>query len=922
MPGFKQLYISTALLKSILSVTVFLILLAIVIAGYIHMKNQSYDYSDPLEAVPESSAFIFKINDFPGTLRFLKDESVYFSGDIKDQMVNSIARVLDSTDSLSSDYPDLAEWLDINPVYISLNVNEDNGYSFVLHMSLPSGTQTSDVNDAIIRFAVDSQETTSRIYRSMEIKTAFLKENDREHMFEWAITEGILIAAFPGSCLDMSLDALVEGTGIKGSDSFRRLASTAVIDADAYLYFDFEDLPLLVSRIFSPEYCEISRFFESFTGMAGLDIHFREGTVMLNGFNLTNDDAKQYLDLFVNFHGSTNSIERVIPSNTGFFIAIGMDDLLRFNSGYRDFIKEYGGYEEYLEKLDHAGNIAGKGFVDFFGSCYDGQAALWFNQFNSNIDESVPFFAIRMNNEKAAIKELESVSEKLQGVDADGIPGDIEIYKFPVVNTCEILFGRIFSGINTPYMTFWKEYALFGGSSEGLIYIIKNLETGNTLGADPYYNRYSLHLTEGSNLHFFFNFSLLSRIFPGCLNDPWSRLFDYNTKMPGEFKGAGIQISSLRNMIYQNTVFCYSLFSEPAENVEWQILLDTLIDFKPQFIVNHNTGMNEVFVQDLNNNIYLIDGTGNVLWRKQLSGPVLGEVCQIDYYGNGMLQMLFNTENKVYLLDRNGNYVDRYPFSLPSPASNGLSLFDYEGDGNYRIFVPCSDSNVYVFNKQGQKVSGWGFRGAEHPVHTNVQHFRTGGRDYIVFADYYNVYILDRRGNIRVNVPESFPLSRNNNPVFEESPGPRLAVTDNEGRVRYIYFDGRMEEKELGFFTADHFFDYYDIDSDGQREFIFADGRRMEVYKQDNTKLYSREFEDPVTHRPSMYHFAAGNRKTGIVLQNQKKIYLINSDGSLYQGFPLKGRSLFSIGFLDRERSYFNLITGGNDNFLFNYYVH
>lgn len=923
MQGFKLSYINTSLLKNILSGTVFLILLAVIIAGYLYMINHNDEYSDPLDSVPESSAFIIKINDLPGTLRLLKEESVYFSGDIKDQMVSSITRLIDSTDSLSSYYPDLAEWLDNNPVYISLNINKDNGYGFLLHMSLPPGTQNADVNSAIERFAVDGSEISPRIYRDREIKKAFLKDKNREHRFEWTFTEGILIAAFPGSDPEISVDALIEGTGIKGNERFRKLASTAVSVADAHIFFNFEDLPLLASPVFSPEYYEeIVRLSESFAGMAGLDIHFREGAVMLNGFFLKKSEFMEYLDLFAGFQGNTNSIEGIIPGNAGLFIAIGMDDLLGFNSGYLDFIKEYGGYEEYLEKLNYAGNVAGKGLMDLFGSFYDGEAAVWFSEITDDFDEAVPFLAIRLNNQKTAIRELQSVSEKLREIRADGIPGEFEIYKFPVVNTGEMLFGRIFSGINTPYMTFWKEYALFGGSAEGLIYTLKNLEKKNTLMSDPCYNRYSIHLAKGSNLHFFFNFSLLNRIFPGYLNEPWNRFFEYNPKIPCEFKGLGIQFSSLRNMIYQNTVFSYSLFSEPEEGVEWQILLDTLIDFKPQFVVNHNTGLNEVFVQDLNNNIYLIDGSGTVLWSRQLSGPLPGDIHQLDYYRNGRLQMLFNTEDSIYLMDRNGNHVDRYPFSLPSPASNGLSLFDYEGDGNYRIFVPCRDRNVYVFNKHGQRVNGWRFPGAEHPLHTKVQYFRSGTRDYIVFADYYNVYILDRRGNVRVKVPESFPLSRNNNPVFEESPGPRLAVTDSEGRVRYIYFDGRIEKKEVGYFTADHFFDFYDIDSDGQKELIFIDGRRMEVYKQDNTKLYSREFEDSVTHRPSMYHFAAGNRKTGIVLRNKGRIYLINSDGSVSNGFPLKGRSLFSIGFLERERNYFNLITGGNDNFLFNYYVH
>ena len=137
-------------------------------------------------------------------------------------------------------------------------------------------------------------------------------------------------------------------------------------------------------------------------------------------------------------------------------------------------------------------------------------------------------------------------------------------------------------------------------------------------------------------------------------------------------------------------------------------------------------------------------------------------IYQIDYYRNGKLQLLFSTENYLHLLDRNGNYIERYPVRLREKATAGLALFDYENNGNYRIFIPCADKKLYAYTKDGSLISGWQFPGSEYPVHQTPEHFQVDQKDFIVFADRYQAYILDRQGNVRVAVKELVYKSEHN----------------------------------------------------------------------------------------------------------------------------------------------------------------
>ena len=72
----------------------------------------------------------------------------------------------------------------------------------------------------------------------------------------------------------------------------------------------------------------------------------------------------------------------------------------------------------------------------------------------------------------------------------------------------------------------------------------------------------------------------------------------------------------------------------------------------------------DIVVQDENNVLYLFSNTGDLFWKKQLSGPVIGEIEQVDLYKNRRLQMVFRTPDRFIILDRNGKIVSPFNLSL------------------------------------------------------------------------------------------------------------------------------------------------------------------------------------------------------------------------------------------------------------------
>jgi hypothetical protein len=496
------------------------------------------------------------------------------------------------------------------------------------------------------------------------------------------------------------------------------------------------------------------------------------------------------------------------------------------------------------------------------------------------------------------------------------------IYQMPVEYLMKKMFGLIFSEASTRFFTFIGNYLVFGNSVKALSGFIHENVLQKTLKNDLSYNTFSGNFCSKSNFYLYSSIPQSISLYNNFLNDELKKNLKINLEIFKKFQALAFQFRSnnKKGMIYNDLIFTYNPVIKEKPRTVWESRLDTTINFKPKLLQNPESGEKEIMVQDMGDKLYLINNIGRIIWKKQLSESLNSDIYQVDYYRNGKLQYLFSTKKAIYLVDRDGNDVERYPVRLASDATNGVAVFDYDKNRDYRLFIACEDRRIHAFSKEGKLIDGWEFGRTENRVTSEVQHFRAGGKDYIVIADKYKIYILDRKGQQRVSLSSNFPKSLRNSFIFDNlSPEPRIVTTDTTGKVYFVYFSGKVESKSAGNFSSGHFFDYQDVDSDDSRDFIFADKNKLIVIGK-RKKLFDYEFRENIDDRPAFYQFSNRSGKIGVVSKDADEIFLFNSDGSLYKGFPLTGRTMFSIGIIS-DSNRFNLFVGSNDKFLYNYEI-
>jgi hypothetical protein len=661
-----------------------------------------------------------------------------------------------------------------------------------------------------------------------------------------------------------------------------------------------------------------------------LDMDIKQEAITLNGMTFADPDLPLFLGSFKGQSPVKIELHEMMPSGTSYFQHLGISDKVKFKEQLISYLNGLGLGRDIESEIKRIDEIYGFDPLDDLVRILDDEMA-WFAIDGMTRVPADEFLIIETSSRSETVDVVMHWLRQYLQVHAFEMQSLRNVYQldnqtsFNIYSLPDQYFGgTALSSLFNLYFTVFENYLIFGPSVDALSRVIYQNVLHKTFVNDPVFKEISDYLSNRSNLSLFFRPYAFMDYKKDLMNEKMASHLEKMELFLRRIPGVLVQFSNEGDLLYQSLSWQYTPQLKDKALTVWESLMDTAVVIKPVLVANHNTSEKEIFVQDLSNKVYLINGTGRILWKQPVDGPILGDIYQVDFYKNGKLQYLFNTARKIHLIDRNGNYVERYPISLRSDATNPLALFDYDKSRDYRLLVATEDRKIYLYDIEGNMITGWRFGKTESMVRGKIQHFRVYDKDYIVAFDQNRSYFLDRRGRERIRLKERLILSPQNPlnldmNIREERP--RWISTDTAGNVRAIYMDGSVSMLMSRQMSANHFFSMEDLTRDGIPEFIFADGDELDIVKQDGKRLFSFKVKEGISDMPDIYKFSSSDVKIGITDRSRNKIYLINSDGSLYEGFPLEGSTRFSIGYFKGSESRFNLIVGSENNFLYNYSI-
>lgn len=869
--------------------------------GYwLQQKNKAY-IASPFGTIPSDAGIIIEAINMPGLFEEIGNES-----DITSEMqqiagLKGFAASIIEIDSLLHTR-DLRSIAGSNPVLISFHlIGKERLVPFFALAAPP------EIRERHIREFLSGLNSVSFITRDYEKQKIFeiTPAGHEQPSLYLSLTRGVIMVSRSQILLEAGVRQSEEPEDITSLPGFRRVSSAAGKNENkVYILFDnFQKIAGVITG-------GVERGFAGdIPGMAScaeLDIYLKKDAITMSGY-IQPGDSSDYFARYINSVSADFDAFTVIPSNAALFEA--MTGPCRPDAKRGRGTSELTGYLADIIRPQLDDEVT-KVYLDIQGQETDENRIVIFRLKGRNATER----SFRDEIENNSNKEVDILTYRPDD------QSEYTIYKLPDEGLANNLCGSFAGSWGGSYTTFYNNYLITGKTFETISKFIYDNILNRTLANDMTYR--SFESTMPSRFTYFL-FCIPSRILPlldGEITGNIIAGFEKNLSSLRKVQAVGYQFVSSNNMIYNTLSLSFRPEVKEEATAQWESLLDTVVYSKPMFFTNHNTGRNEIFVQDLKNNVYLINSAGRILWKLRLREKITGNPAIVDYYRNGKFQILFSTDNFLHLLDRNGNYVERYPVRLRSPASNGMAVFDYEGNKDYRIFICGTDRMVYAYDKTGNVVRGWNQFKTTGVVKKEVEFFRVSGKDFLVVNDPQNMYILDRKGNVRVEIREQVQRAMGSQLRITSGTNPRLVLSSVDGSLKFVSFTGDVETVKLNDFSANHIFEYFDIDADGMGEYIFIDNGTIYCYDNDRSKLFTTKLESVNITGPFGLVFSSNDKKIGFVDSEHGLIHLVDSRGKSVKGFPLRGSTSFSVGRLSAGNT-FNLITGGKDSFIYNYEI-
>ena len=605
---------------------------------------------------------------------------------------------------------------------------------------------------------------------------------------------------------------------------------------DIKMYLKPAQLPYLTSYLFKPEGAPLMDLFKQLTGPSALEFNLFQEAIHYNGF--TRYDSMQLLGQMQAFSPASIQVLNELPSNTAQYTCIGIkDNTTHFN---QDFA---------LKRL-HA--IIDETLVLFTLESYDENLA----------NRRAGMITLREDDCFSVLRELDAsvaISDTLY---------DMPVYQSKLGQLLNKAGYQedFFSDVLYFYRS--QNYLLFSSELATLQQAIQAQQDGRVLRTKDSYTDFSASFASQANASYYLDLSLIQPYLTSkTTTNSWQTLYGQ----------VASQFSHLGDLCFVSGKLAFQEAEVGISKELWSVQLDTLAAIAPQLLVNHNTNNKEILIQDLNNNLYLIEASGRVLWKVGLEGQIQGDIQQIDYYTNKKLQYVFNTANKIYVVDRTGELVDGFPISLPSQALGGMLLINYDNLGKYRYMVACDNGNIYAYEKNGSPLAGWSPKRDVGMVSTPINHVLHAGKDYIYFKNDDGVfYALNRKGENRFAPVQTVNFST----PFYFIDGAFLG--GDAGMVETVNTLGDLTSKTLLDSTYRQCLPARSL-LQGEQGYAFVKGNTFTFQQSQWENFSSYTTADSIQGMESFVY----QDKRWFVLTTESQSYLIDEIGNLHPDFPV-----------------------------------
>jgi len=881
-----------------------LVLVAIIVisAWLVHDGNKNVD-ANVWNMIPNDVALIVEIDNPRDIFQLLSvDNSIWQSLD-KIASVQQLMSGISNIDTLLKSNSEYLQLLNTSPVTIAFYPDTITGIQTILLSKIKSYVSISDVKHVL-------STSLGREYGLLEIaqiQNSFKMVDSQSGVVGYfAFVDGIFIYS---SSLKLMTKVISTNSGnspkLIDDNTFIRLQQTAGLKVHARVYMQYSKMSQLIKPLINTTYDSQINWLANFSGWTEVDVLIKNDELIFSGFSVSESNESFLYKLKGQQAVSTNVLN-IIPYNTNMFVWIGTSDFKKYfyASNSESSVKSNSAFLQF--DINRFVNVVGNEIV------------LTSNATSVNGVKNNSWFIVNVNNINLASKILKQNAissgtkylKKYNGYSIRQIKNPDFIRK---------VFGSAYKIITNNYYTFIGDYVVFANSDNSLINLIDYFETGKSIDLNDNYKDFSNNISSKLNLLVYVKPAEINYRLSEYIDEDVMRQLAMNEDVINSFQGVAMQMSVDKNLFYTNIYIKHGKTFHEENLALWKVKLDAEVAWGPYIVKDYKAKQKSIIVFDKLGKVYYIDSDGKIVWNRKLDAVPMSNIFEVDYYKNRKIQYLFSSGNYIYLIDKKGHDVAGFPKKLHSKATNGIVVFDYLNNKDYRMLVAESDKQIYNYTIKGNEVKGWKLPHMQNIVVEPITRLLANKKDYIIITDIEdNIKIVDRKGRRRIKLKNKVNKAINSDYYVNRTNSKGIIITTNkQGKLVYISASGRLKFTDFGDFSPEHFFLYEDFNGDNSKDFIFIDGTNLTVFDRFKKVLFSYKFSSEINIKPSFFTLGKNQHVLGVVANRESTIYLFDKKGNTIISKGLVGETTFTVGDLKRNNK-INLISAAG-NMLYNY---
>ena len=894
---------------------------------------------DPMSAVPVDASAIFTTKR-PDVLweKLNKESEVWqtFSMTGGLSQLNDALKSIDSALRMNSDYQD---FLGKTSIVLSIHAISPGKNVFLFIQKLPLPFSEPMLHRFLNKYGKEQSAESIR-YRSCKIRANIFGKKSIKvwHTFY----KGLFIAAFEPETIKRSIDQIKDSPAVNLQKEFVLVNSTSGKTTPGNVFVQFENMPAVLSAFSARHFSTGFGKLGNFARWAGLDLLVQSDKLIFSGY--THAQGTDFLKLFSNQKPAFPQALSILPSKTASFACMSFDD-------YRHFIDQYNNYlaDIYKSENNQPANAALS-------------ASVLENLKQAGITE-ITVALVNSGYSTALENTLVIVRSKNQALFSqmltETLPSNKRNNKI-TINGREFghagfkqFFGNFMFNIlpdfeETYYYTVGDNF-IFCPSADNLYKIISSYLSGSTLINDRGFSSLMQSLNEKSNIFLYYHPERSAAFHHFLFEDITAGNLDSQLPSLAAMDGLAIQFSTEGNRFYSTIIIKKaiptvvsatasaleglvpedSLIENPETegdypDVSTVMPQDTLPDMRAawtyitenpivgQPVILGRGNKKVVMITDTQNQIYCLDDGGKLKWKIRSDNAVIGLIQEADILGTGQTGIVFNTADKLWALDFNGQVYKNYPVNLPEQAMNSVAIIRSRKSRTTSVYYCSKDNAVVCLDKQGRELKSWSKPKADNAVKNQILYFSTAEGEFLLIPMIDgHIMICGMDGSIKSESSSSF-VNSNNSEIYLNATNSKgvMLTTDEKGNLTYVNPSGPVEKTVFDNFSNKHFFLYDDFDGNGGKDFIYIDDRVLIVYDRFKTVLLKHSFTGAIKIKPLILE--VGKKKYLAVLDHTAGgISLIDLHG-LVNAEPYRASLPFTAGSMGASKELYLITASGS----------